>query len=112
MSKTVSNDRLFQAVFAATNEAKERALEILEGKEPPSEDDIALLRMGEAAQMLRVSRATLWRTIRAGRLERVELFPNSFRVRRRDVLALVNTPPDLCNKGADSLRNKKERAHA
>jgi predicted DNA-binding transcriptional regulator AlpA len=80
MSKTVSNDKLFQAVFAATDEAKERALEILEGKEPPSEnEDIALLRMGEAAQLLRVSRATLWRTIRADRLEKVELFPGSFR---------------------------------
>ena len=87
----VTNDELIQAVFTATDEAKERALEILEGKEPPAvDDDIALLRMGEAAQKLHVSRATLWRTIRAGRLERVELFPGSFRVRRRDVISLVN----------------------
>jgi excisionase family DNA binding protein len=112
MGNTVSNDKLFQAVFTATDEAKERALAILEGKEPPSaNDDIALLRMGEAAQMLRVSRATLWRVIKAGRLEKVELYPGAFRLRRSDILALVNPPPDRCNKATDSFHKKQERAH-
>jgi excisionase family DNA binding protein len=112
MGNTVSNDKIFQAVFTATDEAKERALEILEGREVSVEnDDPLLLRMGEAAQLLNISRATLWRTIKAGRLEKVELYPGAFRLRRSDILALVNPPPDRCNKATDSFRNKKERAH-
>ncbi len=87
----VTNDELIQAVFAATAEAKHRALAILEGKELPVENnDPLLLRMGEAAELLNVSRATLWRTIRAGRLEKIELFPGSYRLRRSDVVALAN----------------------
>jgi len=90
MSNTVSNDKLFQAVFAATDDAKGRALEILEGRELPSAiDDPLLLGMGEAADLLRVSRATLWRIIKAGRLQKVELYPGSFRLRRSDILDLV-----------------------
>ena len=86
----VSNDDLIRAVFTATDEAKQKALEILEGKVPVEPvGDPVLLRMGEAAELLNVSRATLWRIIRAGRLEKVELYPGSFRLRRSDVLSLV-----------------------
>jgi excisionase family DNA binding protein len=46
--------------------------------------------MGEAAALLHVSRATLWRTIKAGRLPKVELYPGAFRLRRSDILAIVN----------------------
>ena len=46
--------------------------------------------MGEATQLLNVSRATLWRTIKSGRLQKVELYPGAFRLRRSDILDLVN----------------------
>ena len=99
--KTVSNDDLIRAVFTATDEAKTKALAILEGREPPAPSIVEgpsrpldngplLLSMGEAAALLHVSRATLWRTIKAGRLPKVELYPGAFRLRRSDIIAIVN----------------------
>ena len=86
----VTNDRLIQAVFKATEEAKEQALPILEGRKKPAPADPSLLQFGEAAELLNVSRSTLWRMMRAGRLEKVELYPGSFRLRRTDVMAIVS----------------------
>jgi len=45
--------------------------------------------MSEGANFLGVGRATLWRMIKAGRLEKVELLPGSFRVRRADLEAIA-----------------------
>lgn len=87
---TVKNDDLICAVFTAPEEAKSRALAILNGQEVP--EPVAgplLLSMGEAASLLGVSRATLWRMLRAGRLERVEIYSGAFRLRRSDILAIV-----------------------
>jgi len=89
--KTVSNDDLIRAVFTADDKAKEKALAILEGRYTLDTDSgPLLLTMGEAAALLHVSRATLWRTIQAGRLQKVELYPGAFRLRRSDILAIVN----------------------
>jgi len=97
----VQNDEVIQAVFTATDEAKEQALAILQGLESPpvlsgvegpGSPDAAgplLLTMGQSAELLGVSRATLWRMLRAGRLEKVELYPGSYRLRRSDILDLV-----------------------
>ena len=85
------NDDLIRAVFTADDKAKEKALAILEGRDIPDTDSgPLLLSMCEAAEMLHVSRATLWRTIKAGRLPKVELYPGAFRLRRSDILAIVN----------------------
>jgi excisionase family DNA binding protein len=65
---------------------------ILDGKPEPLRRELrgpVLVNMGTAAAFLGVSRATLWRMIKAGRLERVEVFQNSFRVRREDLEALA-----------------------
>ncbi len=90
----VTNDQLIRAIFTAPDEAKTRALAILEGKADlpsrPLDNTPLLLSMGEAAALLHVSRATLWRTIKAGRLPKVELYPGAFRLRRSDILAIVN----------------------
>ena len=48
-----------------------------------------LMMMGDAAKLLGVSRATVWRLIKAGRLDRVEILPGTFRVRRTDVEGLA-----------------------
>lgn len=91
---SVNNDDLIRAVFTADDKAKEQALAILEGRanSPSKPKDFAplLLTMGEATQLLNISRATLWRTIKSGRLQKVELYPGAFRLRRADVVALAN----------------------
>jgi excisionase family DNA binding protein len=94
---TGTNDEIIQAVFTATDEAKARALAILRGEADPasalcprtSDEAPLLLGMGEAAKLLGVSRATLWRMLRDGRLTKVEIYHNAFRLRRADILALV-----------------------
>ena len=49
-----------------------------------------LIRMSAAAKMLGVSRTTVFRLVRAKRLEAVELLPGSRFLRRADVEALAN----------------------
>jgi len=87
----VNNDDLIRAVFSATDEAKTKALAVLEGRDIPDPAFGPLLcTMGEAASLLNTSRATLWRVLKKGRLQKVELYPGAFRLRRADVIALAN----------------------
>ncbi len=89
--KAVNNDKLIRAVFTATDEAKTRALAVLEGKEVSAPvTGPLLMSMGHAANLLGVSRATLWRAIRAGRIEKIEVYSGVFRLRKADILAIVN----------------------
>jgi len=91
---TATPEEVVQSVFSATPENRYRALLILQGKEPkPKSDPVEgplLMSMGEAAKFLNVSRGTLWRMVKEGRLEKVEIYSNAFRLRRSDILALVN----------------------
>ena len=48
-----------------------------------------LLGMSASAKFLGVSRATLWRMIKAGLLRKVEVLPGSFRLRRADLEAVA-----------------------
>ena len=92
--QTITNDEIIQAVFTASPENKSRALAILQGREPVHQpdpiDEPLLLKMGEAANLLGLSRATLWRLFKENRLEKVELYPGSYRVRKADIHALIN----------------------
>ena len=91
-------EEVMQAVFAAPDERKIIALKALKGEMPlavarPVNGPL-LLGMSAGAKLLGVSRATLWRVVRAGKIQKVELFPGSFRVRREDLetLAAANGP--------------------
>jgi hypothetical protein len=87
----ISNDSLIRAIFSAPDEAKAKALAILEGRETfDTESGPLLLTMGEAVKLIPCSRATLWRILKAGRLQKVELYPGAFRLRRADVVALAS----------------------
>ena len=88
---TVTNDEIIQAVFTATDEAKTRALAILQGEESAADslEEPLLLGMGQAAKLMGLSRVTFWRLIKSGRLEKVELYTGSYRIRKSDILALI-----------------------
>ncbi|MEI7560602.1 MAG: helix-turn-helix domain-containing protein [Actinomycetes bacterium] len=87
---------LLAAFVAATEERKAEALKVLKGLAVAS-DPVApkplvgplLLGMGAAARFLGVSRATLWRAVQAGAIEKVELYAGSYRMRRADLEELA-----------------------
>ena len=85
------NERLLR-FLQATPEQQAAIDRILEGKmeqAPTPPTGPLLLGMGAGANLLGVSRATFWRIIKAGRLNKVEVLPGSFRVRRADVEGLA-----------------------
>lgn len=91
ISQINPNERLMR-FLQATPEQQELIDEILDGKtvlKPVSPTGPLLMPMGAAAKLLGVSRPTLWRMIKAGKLKKVEVLPGSFRVRREDIEALA-----------------------
>lgn len=90
--QNVSNERLLK--FLQADPEKQALIDrILEGRpsalqsEPPTGP--LLMGMSASAKFIGVSRATLWRMCRSDRLQKVEILPGSFRLRRADLLALV-----------------------
>jgi len=84
------NERLLK-FLQATPEQQEAIDRILEGRlapEPPAPKGPLLMMIKDAAALLGVHRATIWRLVRAGRLEAVELL-GSVRIRRADVELLA-----------------------
>lgn len=55
-----------------------------------------LMGMTASAKLLGVSRATLWRMIKGGLLQKIEMLPGSFRVRRADLEAIAAGQKQLC----------------
>ena len=89
--QTNSNERLMK-YLQASPEKQDEIDRILNGKFPSRVEAPTgplLCGMSSAAKYLGVSRATLWRIIKAGRLSRLEILPGSFRVRRADLEALA-----------------------
>lgn len=84
---------LLAAVVAASADRKELALKVLRGELPQSSGRVMagplLMGMVAGAKFLGVSRSTLWRVLQAGKIEKVELFSGSYRVRREDLEALA-----------------------
>ena len=81
------NERLLK-FLQASPEAQEAIDRILDGKAPTMAKAATgplLCGMSAAAEYLGVSRATLWRMIKAGRLERVEVLANSYQIGRAHV---------------------------
>jgi len=86
------NERLLR-FLSATPQQQEAIDRILEGRLAPQAPMPAgplLMRIKDAAALLGVHRGTIWRLVKAGRLETVELL-GSMRVRRSDVECLVST---------------------
>ena len=92
MAQMNQNERLLK-FLQAPPEAQEAIDRILEGRIPSKAEAATgplLCGMSPAAKYLGVSRATLWRMIKIGRIGRVEVLPNSFRVRRAELEALAS----------------------
>jgi excisionase family DNA binding protein len=88
----MTNEMLIQ-LLQATPEQQAAIDEILTGRMPAVPvvaSGPLLLSMGKAAELLGVSRPTLWRMLNAGRLTRVEVLPQTYRVRRSEIEELVN----------------------
>ena len=85
------NERMLK-ILQASPEMQAEIDRILEGKFPARMQmptGPMLLGMTPASKLLGVSRATLWRMIKAGRLGKVEVLPGSFRVRRADIESIA-----------------------
>jgi len=92
MTGTITNERLMK-ILGATPEQQGLIDEILAGRMPVAPVTMAtgplLLPMGKAAELLGVSRPTLWRMLNAGKLTRVEVLPKTYRVRRTEIEGLA-----------------------
>jgi len=91
MNGSIPNDLLMR-FLQATPEQQTSIERILDGKSEaprPAPTGPLMMMMGDAAKLLGVSRATIWRMVKLGKLERVEILPGTFRVRRTDVEAVV-----------------------
>ncbi len=110
-------EELMQAALAATDERKREALEVLRGirsKPVPATSGPQLLGMTAASRYLGISRGTLWRMIRAGRLQRVAVTPGFYRLRRADLDGIARqteaTPPTFppCGGTAEPTHNMEQ----
>lgn len=90
MSTTSDSNARLLKILQATPEQAKAIDRILAGQNVPAPDRPAttgplLLTVTQAARLLGVSRHSVWRMARAGRFEKVEFLPGSFRVRRADI---------------------------
>jgi excisionase family DNA binding protein len=85
------NDRLMRFLQATPTQSK-LIDDILDGRmatAPQASSGPLLMGMGAGAKFLGVSRPTLWRMIKAGKLTKVEVLAGSFRLRRADLELLA-----------------------
>ena len=82
----------FLKILAASPEQLVAIDKILAGQFDQEQRDLKaplLVGMGAGARLLGLSRATMWRMIKAGRLRKVEVLPGSFRLRLADLEAIA-----------------------
>lgn len=87
----MSTEERLKRLFVASPEQIGAIDSILEGRKQQTASAVGPLLMGMAAsaKFLGVSRTTLWRMINEGRLQKVEVLPGSFRLRRADLEAVA-----------------------
>ena len=81
---------LLREILTASTDRKAVALRALRGASSGETSSGPLLYTPkQAVELLSVSRSTLWRLVRAGRLTRVEIMPGFFRITRASLVALA-----------------------
>lgn len=83
----------FAAARAASPEAMAQAIPILRGTPPTLPPGPMLVRPMQAVKLTGLSRSTLYRMARMGRLETVEVLPGCRRFRRADLAQLLGLAP-------------------
>lgn len=92
--KTINNtnDRLLK--FLQASPAQQAAIDKILNGEVRAPPDLAkgplLLGMSAAAKYLGIGRSTLWRMVKAGVVEKVELLPGTYRIRRADLDSIAD----------------------
>lgn len=91
MQRQDQTSDLLQALASANAERRLEALRLLRGDAPvrTTDERPLLVTVTDAATLLGVSRSTIWRAIRHGRISKVVLYPGFERLRRADLVALV-----------------------
>lgn len=91
-------EELMQGALGADDDRKRSALKVLKGEATIGDPDARparpitgpmLMGVGAAAKLMGISRGTMWRILQAGLIEKVELFPGSYRLRRSDIEDLI-----------------------
>ncbi len=94
----MSTEERLKCLFGASPEQVEAIDAILESgiqqKQIASSGPL-LMGMTDSAKLLGVSRATLWRMVKAGLLKKIEVLPGSFRLRRADLEAIADGQKSL-----------------
>ena len=85
----MSNEERIKQLFNATPEQLAAVDAALAGQPEPPRVSFRLYRMGKAAQKTGLSRTTLWRAIRDGRLKAVEIRKGSFRIPENELRRFV-----------------------
>jgi hypothetical protein len=88
----MNTEERLKRLFAATQEQMVAIDGILESgiwEKPVVTSGPLLMGMTASAKLLGVSRATLWRMIKGGLLQKIEVLPGSFRIRRADLEAIA-----------------------
>ncbi len=85
MKQTMDANERMLKLLQATPEMLAGIDEILAGGKPQETTGPLLMSMSQGCEYLGVSRTTLWRLIKRGKIEAVEFMPGSHKVRRRDL---------------------------
>ena len=85
----MQTEERFKLLFNATDAQLAAVDALLAGKPKPERPSLRLYRMGQAAKDTGLSRTTLWRAIRDGRLRAVEIRKGSHRIPENELRRFV-----------------------
>jgi predicted DNA-binding transcriptional regulator AlpA len=95
----MNTEERLKRLFAASPEQMQAIDGILESgiqEKQMTTSGPLLMGMTASAKLLGVSRATLWRMIKGKSLQKIEVLPGSFRLRRSDLEAVAAGQKRLC----------------
>jgi len=88
----MNTEERLKRLFTVSPEQLQAIDGILESRiqeKPMAASGPLLMGMSASAKLLGVSRVTLWRMIKGGLLQKIEILPGTFRIRRADLEALA-----------------------